>query len=55
MLVANASSFNRTGKQITDLRTAVTRIGHSMVRRSVICLPCLSCAAARSSTSCRRA
>jgi HD-like signal output (HDOD) protein len=32
MLVANASSFNRSGKQITDLRTAVNRIGHSMVR-----------------------
>jgi HD-like signal output (HDOD) protein len=32
MLVANASSFNRTGKQITDLRTAINRIGHSMVR-----------------------
>jgi len=32
MLVANASSFNRSGKQITDLRTAINRIGHSMVR-----------------------
>jgi HD-like signal output (HDOD) protein len=32
MLVANASSFNRTGKQVTDLRTAINRIGHSMVR-----------------------
>jgi|SRR5450432_476170 HD-like signal output (HDOD) protein len=36
MLVANASSFNRTGKQITDLRTAINRIGHSMVRSAAM-------------------
>jgi HD-like signal output (HDOD) protein len=32
MRVANASAFNRSGKQITDLRTAINRIGYSMVR-----------------------
>jgi HD-like signal output (HDOD) protein len=36
MLVANASSFNRSGKQVTDLRTAINRIGHSMVRSATM-------------------
>ena len=32
MRVSNASAFNRSGKQVTDLRTAINRIGYSMVR-----------------------
>jgi HD-like signal output (HDOD) protein len=36
MRVANASSFNRGGKQITDLRTAINRIGYTMVRSAVM-------------------
>lgn len=32
LLVSNASSFNRGGKHISDLRTAINRIGHTMVR-----------------------
>jgi HD-like signal output (HDOD) protein len=32
LLVSNASSFNRSGKHISDLRTAINRIGHTMVR-----------------------
>ena len=36
MRVANASAFNRSGKQITDLRTAINRIGYSMVRTAAM-------------------
>jgi HD-like signal output (HDOD) protein len=32
LLVSNAASFNRGGKHISDLRTAINRIGHTMVR-----------------------
>jgi HD-like signal output (HDOD) protein len=32
LLVSNSSSFNRGGKHISDLRTAINRIGHTMVR-----------------------
>jgi HD-like signal output (HDOD) protein len=32
LLVSNASSFNRSGTHISDLRTAINRIGHTMVR-----------------------
>jgi HD-like signal output (HDOD) protein len=32
LLVSNAASFNRSGKHISDLRTAITRIGHTMLR-----------------------
>ena len=34
--VSNASAFNRSGKPITDLRTAINRIGYSMVRSATI-------------------
>jgi HD-like signal output (HDOD) protein len=30
--VANSASFNRSGKPITELRTAISRIGYNMVR-----------------------
>ncbi len=36
MRVANASSFNRSGKPITDLRTGINRIGYSMVRTAAM-------------------
>lgn len=36
MRVANASAFNRSGKQVTDLRTAINRIGYSMVRTAAM-------------------
>jgi HD-like signal output (HDOD) protein len=36
MRVSNASSFNRSGKQITDLRTAINRIGYTMVRSAAM-------------------
>jgi HD-like signal output (HDOD) protein len=36
MRVANASSFNRSGKSITDLRTAINRIGYTMVRSAAM-------------------
>ena len=34
--MANSSMINRSGKQITDLRTAVNRMGHNMVRSAAI-------------------
>ncbi len=34
--VSNASAFNRSGKPVTDLRTAINRIGYSMVRSAAI-------------------
>jgi HD-like signal output (HDOD) protein len=36
MRVSNASSFNRSGKPITDLRTAINRIGYTMVRSAAM-------------------
>jgi len=36
MRIANASSFNRSGRRITDLRTAINRIGYSMVRSAAM-------------------
>jgi HD-like signal output (HDOD) protein len=36
MRVANSSSFNRSGKQITDLRTSINRIGYTMVRSAAM-------------------
>jgi HD-like signal output (HDOD) protein len=36
MRVSNAASFNRTGKPITDLRTAINRIGYSMLRSAAM-------------------
>ncbi len=36
MRVSNAASFNRTGRPITDLRTAITRIGYNMVRSAAM-------------------
>ena len=36
MRVSNASSFNRSGKTITDLRTAINRIGYTMVRSAAM-------------------
>jgi len=36
MRVSNASSFNRSGRPITDLRTAINRIGYSMVRSAAM-------------------
>jgi HD-like signal output (HDOD) protein len=32
MRIANSASLNRSGKPITDLRTAISRIGYNMVR-----------------------
>jgi len=32
LLVSNTASFNRSGAHISDLRTAINRIGHTMVR-----------------------
>ncbi len=34
--IANASFINRTGKPITELRTAINRIGYSMVRSAAM-------------------
>ena len=34
--VANASAFNRSGKPITNLRTAINRIGYTMVRSAAM-------------------
>ncbi|HLW22753.1 MAG TPA: HDOD domain-containing protein [Steroidobacteraceae bacterium] len=34
--IANSASMNRSGKQISDLRTAVSRIGYNMVRSASI-------------------
>ncbi len=36
MRVSNASSFNRSGRPITDLRTAINRIGYNMVRSAAM-------------------
>jgi HD-like signal output (HDOD) protein len=36
MRVSNASAVNRSGKQVTDLRTAINRIGYSMVRSAAM-------------------
>ncbi len=34
--IANSASMNRSGKTVTDLRTAIARIGHNMVRSASI-------------------
>lgn len=34
--IANSASLNRSGKQITELRTAISRIGYNMVRSAAI-------------------
>ncbi len=34
--ISNAASFNRTGKPVTDLRTAINRIGYNMVRSAAM-------------------
>ena len=34
--IANSASLNRSGKPVTDLRTAINRIGHNMVRSASI-------------------
>jgi HD-like signal output (HDOD) protein len=34
--MSNSAMLNRSGKQVTDLRTAVNRMGHNMVRSSAI-------------------
>jgi HD-like signal output (HDOD) protein len=34
--IANSASINRSGKAVTDLRTAINRIGHNMVRSASI-------------------
>jgi HD-like signal output (HDOD) protein len=34
--IANSASMNRSGKSLTDLRTAIARIGHNMVRSASI-------------------
>jgi HD-like signal output (HDOD) protein len=34
--IANSASINRSGKKVTDLRTAIARIGHNMVRSASI-------------------
>jgi HD-like signal output (HDOD) protein len=36
MRIANSASLNRSGKPVTDLRTAINRIGHNMVRSASI-------------------
>jgi HD-like signal output (HDOD) protein len=33
---ANSVAFNRTGKHITDLKTAITRLGHQLVQSAVM-------------------
>jgi HD-like signal output (HDOD) protein len=34
--IANSASINRSGRAVTDLRTAINRIGHNMVRSASI-------------------
>ena len=34
--IANSASLNRSGKPVTDLRTAINRIGYNMVRSAAI-------------------
>jgi HD-like signal output (HDOD) protein len=34
--IANSASINRSGRQVTDLRTAINRIGYNMVRSAAI-------------------
>jgi HD-like signal output (HDOD) protein len=34
--IANSASINRSGRTVTDLRTAIARIGHNMVRSASI-------------------
>ena len=34
--IANSAAINRSGKNVTDLRTAIARIGHNMVRSASI-------------------
>jgi HD-like signal output (HDOD) protein len=34
--IANSASLNRSGRVVTDLRTAINRIGHNMVRSAAI-------------------
>lgn len=36
MRIANSASLNRSGKAVNDLRTAINRIGHNMVRSASI-------------------
>ena len=36
MQIANSAAINFTGKQITELRTAINRMGHNMVRSAAI-------------------
>jgi HD-like signal output (HDOD) protein len=36
MRIANSASLNRSGKTVTDLRTAISRIGYNMVRSASI-------------------
>jgi HD-like signal output (HDOD) protein len=36
MQIANSADLNLTGKQITELRTAINRMGHNMVRSAAI-------------------
>jgi HD-like signal output (HDOD) protein len=33
---ANSAAFNQTGKQITDLKTAITRLGHQLVQSAAM-------------------
>src|SRR5580658_11288729 len=34
--IANSAAINRSGRSVTDLRTAIARIGHNMVRSASI-------------------
>src|SRR5712664_3036326 len=36
MRIANSASLNRSGRAVTDLRTAINRIGYNMVRSASI-------------------
>jgi HD-like signal output (HDOD) protein len=36
MRIANSASFNRSGRAVADLRTAISRIGYNMVRSAAI-------------------
>src|SRR6202044_3988282 len=36
MRIANSASLNRSGKTVTDLRTAVNRLGYNMVRSAAM-------------------
>jgi HD-like signal output (HDOD) protein len=36
MRVSNSASFNRSGKTVTDLRTAINRLGYNMVRSAAM-------------------